>query len=182
MGVQISWNTYVWGYSPDAIRSVNGLSVSTSVDVERNEEKDGQSATQTVALALATLSFSYDAVASAGVNPRSEYEYISSCIGIHAPLYMNGKRFVCKEMMLKSVDASDWILDAKGRAISVKISLKFEEYAEEASGLKKQKTVKASALRPGIKKNVGATSALSVGPTATKKMKLAPKNSQMARW
>lgn len=182
MATQITWHSLRWGYDAGCIRSVEDLSTSRAVNVERNQDKEGEPATQTVALDLATISFSYTVAAAAGGNPRKEYETVNECIGVHAPLYLNGSKFLANEMMLKSVDASDWVLDSKGRAVSVKISVKFEEYAVDASGLKLQKVNRKSALRPGVQTAPKATSALSVGATSTQKAAKATKNKQMARW
>lgn len=182
MAVQISWNGFTWGYNDGKIISVDELSTSRSVDVERNEDKEGEPATQTVALALASLSFSYVVSTSAGGSPLKEFTEMNECPGVHAPLYLNGARFIANEVMLKSCDSSDWILDGSGRAVSVKISLKFEEYAEDASGLKMSKVEKNSQLRPGVQTDASATSALSVGASSSQKAAMASSNPQMQGW
>lgn len=182
MATQITWHTFRWGYDASCIRSVEDLSTSRAVNVERNQDKEGEPATQTVALELATIAFSYTVSAAAGGDPRKEYEAINECPGVHAPLYLNGAKFLANEMMLKSVDASDWVLDAMGRASSVRISVKFEEYAVDASGLKLQQVAKKSALRPGVRSKPKATSALGVGATAAQKAARVKANLQMAGW
>lgn len=182
MGVQISWNGMKWGYDAKCIRSVEDLTADRGISVERNEDKEGQPATQTVALDLATVSFSYTVSKAAGGKPRQEYGSIFKALGVHAPLYLNGKRFAVKEMMLKSVSSSDWVLSAKGEPLSVKIAVTFEEYATDKSGLKKDKITRASALRPGVKKAAKTTSALRVGASSSAKAKKAPKNKQMKKW
>ena len=182
MAVQITWHTFKWGYDTGCIRTVEDLSTGRGINVERNQDKEGEPASQTVALELATLSFSYTVSAAAGGNPRKEYEAINECPGVHAPLYLNGSKFLCGEMMLKSVKASDWVLDAKGRAVSVRISVDFEEYAVDSSGLKLQKVERSKALRPGVQTKPKATSALSVGATSAQKAARTTANKQMARW
>lgn len=182
MAQQVTWHKFRWGYDAKCVRSVEDLSTGRSINVERNPDKEGEPASQTVALELATISFSYTVSAAAGGNPRKEYEAINECLGVHAPLYLNGSKFMASRMMLKSADASDWVLDPHGRAVSVRVSLKFEEYAEDASGLKKQKITKKSALRPGVQTKPKATSALSVGATSSQKASKAKKNKQMAGW
>ena len=74
------------------------------------------------------------------------------------------------------------MLDAKGRPTSVRISVKFEEYAVDASGLKLQKVERKSALRPGVRTQPKATSALSVGATSAQKASKAKTNKQMKGW
>ena len=182
MATQISWHTFSWGYSAGCIRSIDDLSTSRSIDVERNEDKEGEPATQSVALSLADLSFSYTVATAAGGNPRSEFAAINNCLGVHAPLYLNGSRFPVNELLLKSVDASDWVLDGSGRAVSVNISLKFEEYAVDASGLKVSSIEKNSALRPGVQTAPRVSSALSVGASPAQKASRISANAQMARW
>ncbi len=182
MAIQITWHSFKWGFDTGCIRSVEDLSTSRSINVERNQDKEGEPATQTVALELASLSFSYTVSAAAGGSPRKEFEAINDCPGVHAPLYLNGSKFIANEMMLKSEDASDWVLDAKGRPTSVRISVKFEEYAVDASGLKLQKVERKSALRPGVRTQPKATSALSVGATSAQKASKAKTNKQMKGW
>lgn len=182
MATQISWHKFAWGYNGRRICSVDDLKTNRSVDVERNEDKEGQPATQTVAMALASVSFSYNVASGAGGNPYKEWQEIKDCIGVHAPLFLNGKRFPVKELMLKSVDASDWVLDGKGRAVSVNISLQFEEYAVDASGLKLSKITKNSALKPGLQTAPPAASALNVGATSAQKASRTAKNPQMSGW
>ncbi len=182
MATQIAWHEFEWGYDAAHVRSVEGLSTGRGVSVDRNADKEGEPATQTVALDLVTLSFSYTLMLAAGCSPRAEYEAINECLGVHAPLYLNGSRLLANEMMLKSVDASDWLLDGNGRPVSVKVSVKFEEYAEDASGLKLNKVERAGALRPGVQLQPERQSALDVGATASQKASRSPANEQMRGW
>ena len=85
------------------------------------------------------------------------------------------------ELLLVSVDASNWVLDSNGEAIQVKISLSFEEYSEDAAGLKNS-TGSAISLTPGVQSYDAAASAASIGASSESTAKYLPKNSQMAGW
>lgn len=181
MATQAKWHKFSWGYSASRIISVESLSTGHSISVERNEDKEGEPATQSVALELVTLSFEYTLTAAAGCNPRREYEQMNECLGVHAPFYLSGSPYLANEMMLKSVNASDYCLDAKGRVVRVKVSVEFEEYAEDASGLKMNK-VNRDALRPGVRGGNTRTSALDIGCTSAQKSKRIKGNPQMKGW
>lgn len=180
MAVQAAWHTLSWGYSPARVISVESFSTGRSVSVERNADKEGEPATQTVAFDLQTLSFSYTLNATAGCSPYSEYNDARACLGIHAPFYLGGKRFPADEMLLKSVNTKDWVFGARGEAISVTVDVEFEEYAEDASGLKTEKG-NATSLRPGMS-SPAPSSALNVGPTQAQRLSMLSSNDQMRRW
>ena len=177
MATQAEWNGFRWGVEPGCVRPITDISSERSVSVERNEDKEGEPATQTVALDLMTIELSYTAaVGATGRDPRDEYGEWWRSVGTFAPFYLNGRPFMADLFMLKSANFSDLTADADGNVLKLTIQLEFEEYAEDASGLKTQDT--AFQLSPGIYEQT-ATSAVDVGPTDAQKAGKMPANPGM---
>lgn len=171
------WSGMVWEVAPGKVRPFSSISGNRSVKVERNEDKEGEPATQTVALELMTLSVEYQEVLTAtGHDPRDRYGAWWRLVGTYAPFYLNGRRFMADLFMLKSANFSDLEVDASGNALSLTIQLEFEEYSEDASGLKTQET--AYSLSPGIYEQTAA-SAVDVGPSDAQKSGMMPANPGM---
>ena len=175
--VQAEWNGISWEVSPSRVTGISSLSTSRSVSVERNEDKEGEPATQTVAYDLQTLDIEYPVAKSAGEDPRSAYGRWWGLLGVYAPFYLNGRQFLACDMMLKSVSLSDVSLSSDGDILTDKIKLSFEEYAEDASGLKLDKLEGAS-VRPGISTQ-SVTSAVGVGPSDSQRQGKMPSNPGM---
>lgn len=178
MATQAEWNGFRWGVEPGCVRPIKDISANRSVSVERNEDKEGEPATQTVALDLMTIDLSYSAVLSAtGRDPRDEYGEWWRNVGVFAPFYLNGRKFLGDLFLLKSAAPSDVILGPDGRWLSATITLAFEEYAEDESGLKLEKR-EVSGLRAGFAGQAAET-ALSVGPTDAQRAGKMPSNPGM---
>lgn len=172
------WNGFVWEVGPGCVRPITSLESSRSVSVERNEDKEGEPATQTVALDLMTIDLTYEAVLSAtGRDPRDEYGEWWRNVGVYAPFYLGGRKYLGDLFLLKSASPSDVVLDSQGRWLKATIKLGFEEYAEDASGLKTEKTV-ISGLTPGIYQQT-ASSAVDVGPSDAQRQGKMPENTGM---
>ena len=178
MAVQAEWNGFRWMVQPGAVRPISDISATRSVSVERNEDKEGEPATQTVALDLMTIDLSYTAAVSAtGRDPRDEYGEWWRNVGVFAPFYLNGAKYLGDLFLLKSADPSEIVLGPDGRWLSATITLAFEEYAEDESGLKIDKR-EVSGLRPGLTTQTVAT-AVSVGPTDAQRAGKMPTNPGM---
>ena len=163
MGVQAQWSTMRWEVSADRVKTIGELSASRSVTVERNDDKEGEPATQTVALDLMTVSLSYDVHRSAiGGDPRSEYGAWWRLVGTHAPFFLGGRKFMADSFLLKDAKASNVVCGSTGQVMSLTIDLEFEEYAEDASGLKAERGREIS-LTPGVYTWQEPTSAVSLG-------------------
>lgn len=178
MSVQAEWNGFVWEIRPGCARPITSLDSSRSVSVERNEDKEGEPATQTVALDLMTIDLTYDAVrAATGRDPRDEYGEWWRNVGVYAPFYLNGRKYMGDLFLLKSAKPSDVVLDSEGAWLKATISLSFEEYAEDASGLKLESR-EIGGLSPGIYEQT-VTSAVSVGPSEAQRAGKMPTNPGM---
>lgn len=178
MAIQAEWNGFQWKVEPGCVRPIASIGGSRSVSVERNEDKEGEPATQTVAIDPMTFDVTYTAALGAtGTDPRWEYGYFRDRVGQYAPFYLNGRKYLGDLFLLKSADASDQQLAADGTWLSCTVSLSFEEYSEDASGLKSEKTVIAG-LTPGVMEQTAA-SAVSVGPSDAQKAGKMPANPGM---
>lgn len=178
MAVQAEWNGFRWMVQPGAVRPISDISATRSVSVERNEDKEGEPATQTVALDLMTIDVSYTCARGAtGSDPRAEYGFFRDNVGVYAPFYLNGRKFMGDLFLLKSASPSNVMLKPDGQWLSCDIKLSFEEYAEDASGLKTEKTV-IGGLTPGVMEQT-STSAVSVGPSDAQKAGKMPANPGM---
>lgn len=163
MGVQAQWSTMRWEVSPERVKTLGELSASRSVTVERNDDKEGEPATQTVALDLMTVSLSYDVYRSAlGSDPRREYGKWWELVGTHAPFFLGGQKFMADSLLLLDAKASNIVCNSTGHVLSLTIDLEFEEYAEDASGLKTEKGREIS-LTPGVYTWQQPSSAASMG-------------------
>lgn len=178
MATQAEWNGFTWCVRPGCVRPITSLGSSRSVSVERNEDKEGEPATQTVALDLMTIDVEYTAsLAATGRDPRDEYGEWWRNVGTYAPFYLNGRKYLGDLFMLRSASPSDVVLASDGSWLSATISLAFEEYAEDASGLKLEKR-EIGGLNPGIATQTAA-SAVSVGPTEAQRQGRMPENPGM---
>ena len=178
MAAQAEWNGFVWEIGPGCVRPITDLSSNRSVSVERNEDKEGEPATQTVALDLMTIDLSYTAaIGATGRDPRDEYGEWWRSVGTYAPFYLNGRRYLGDLFLLKSAAPSGILLAPDGSWLSATISLSFEEYAEDESGLKLDKRTIAG-LTAG-RTDQTASSALSVGPSEAQRAGRMPANPGM---
>lgn len=176
MAVQAEWNGFVWGVT-GSVRPITSFSPSRSVKVERNDEKEGEPATQAVSLDLMTIDLTYEAVLFAtGRDPRDEYGEWWRKVGQYAPFYIGGRKFLGDLFLLMSAKPTDVVMDNSGRWLKATIELSFEEYAEEASGLKTEQT--AYSLSPGIFEQTAA-SAVDVGPSDAQRAGKMPVNKWM---
>lgn len=178
MATQAEWNGFTWGVSPGCVRPISSIDGKRSVSVERNQDKEGEPATQTVALDLMAFTVTYTAALSAtGRDPRDEYGEWWRYVGTYAPFYLNGRKYLGDLFMLKDAEASDLLLGPDGRWLSATISLSFEEYAEDESGLKLEKR-EIAGLTPGVMTQTVAT-AVSVGPSDAQRQGKMPTNPGM---
>ena len=151
MAVQAQWHTMTWKMDSSEVRQLESFSTSRELDVEKNEDSEGQPPTQDVRLKLRPLDFSYTVSPVAGIDPKEEYEKWDAIIaeGIHAPFYLEGSQFGDCDFLLNKIALEAVKINPEGKITEGKISLTFEEYAEEESGKKADKG-KSTKLTPGI--------------------------------
>lgn len=178
MATQAEWNGFRWGAESGCVRPIASIDGNRSVSVERNEDKEGEPATQTVALDLMSFTVTYTAaLAATGRDPRDEYGEWWGNVGVYAPFFLNGRQYLGDLFLLTDAKASDVSLSPDGSWLSASIELSFEEYAEDASGLKADKR-EISGLTPGVMSQT-ATTAVDVGPSSQQKQGRMPSNPGM---
>ena len=178
MATQAEWNGFRWGTEPGCVRPIASIDGNRSVSVERNEDKEGEPATQTVALDLMAFTVTYTAALTAtGRDPRDEYGEWWGNVGVYAPFFLNGRQYLGDLFLLTDAKASDVSLSQDGSWLSASIELSFEEYAEDASGLKADKR-EISGLTSGVMSQTAAT-AVDVGPSSQQKQGRMPSNPGM---
>ena len=178
MAVQAEWNGFTWSVEPGCVRPITSIDGARSVSVERNEDKEGEPATQTFALELMAFTVTYDAVVTAtGRDPRDEYGEWWRNVGTYAPFYLGGRKYLGDLFLLMDAKASDLVLANDGSWLKATITLSFEEYAEDESGLKLEKR-EISGLTPGIYQQT-ASSAVDVGPSDAQRQGRMPANPGM---
>lgn len=130
MGYIATWGPKGFTVSPNKIVPFEGLSTSVSLKEDSENDTSGTSPTNTKGLDLQSVSFSTTYFRGAGVDPRAQWEEWCSLVGAVYPLYIGGERFGPSKLKLKSVSLSDTQTDNNGSFLYVKVSLSFEEYAE----------------------------------------------------
>ena len=133
MAVQAQWHDHIWWVSTESLRSLGELSTTRELNIETTEASDDKPKTQAVNMKLDTLNISYDVSRVGGVDPQTEYDrwYTIIGLGVHAPLYINGRQWLGQEYMLKKVSYSCASFSGSGQMISATIDLEFQEYIED---------------------------------------------------
>lgn len=175
MPVQAQWHDMTWELSPDRVRTMRSMSTSRSLDVEKTEDSEGQPPSQTVKVNLQTLNVDYTASIAQGIPPRAEYGNWWNRLGqaIHAPFYLGGEQYLGCEFLLKEISFDPQVIDANGQVLVGDISLTFEEWAEEESGLK-QDYRNETTVTPGVQDYYGSevSSALEIGASYADKVRM----------
>lgn len=141
--------TALWGpkgfiISPTKIVPLLNLSTTFAVKSDTGNSAGGSATTNKRGRELQPVSLSTVYVRAAGVDPRGQIAEWEKLVGKSYPLYIEGKRFGPNKLMLKSVDASDILLNNEGKMLKVAIALKFEEYADgKATSTTRSSTVKS---------------------------------------
>ena len=154
--IQAQWHDMTWEMSMERVRALTSLSTSIGLDIEKNDDSEGAPPTQVVRRKLQTLDIEYTVNAATGVDPRSEYGawWNRVTAGIHAPFYLGGQQFCACDYLLTEASFAPPIINADGRVVEASISVKFEEYSEDPSGLKADKGQTVN-LTPGIQDYYG---------------------------
>lgn len=146
--------TAMWGskgfiVSPSKIVPLMGLSTAFAVKAENGNDAKSSSTTNIKGRELQSVSLSTLYVRGAGVDPRGQIAEWEALVGKAYPLYIEGKRFGPKKLMLKSVNVSDVLLTNTGKFLQVSIALEFEEYTNASNTTTTPKTsssLKSSAM------------------------------------
>lgn len=156
MATQAEWNGVKFEVWPSFVRPIESLDTSLGIEFERNEDTEGQPATQITRRKLQTISLTYKSILGLWVDPKLDLDCWNWHIvnGFYAPFYLNGQDLYGRNFIITKADMSSSYIDPQGRILYADFSLEFEEYAEEARGLKVDKGF-AMTVTPGI--GTGAT-------------------------
>lgn len=118
---QVSWNK---------VYTIDGLTWGGSIDTEVQEHQGGKPSTYIKGLGLDTLSFDIPLRADLGHNVRAEIEWWQKIRDSKTPdIFMLGsKPLGSNKWLVKSVNASDIVLDGAGRMIKATLKIEIEEY------------------------------------------------------
>lgn len=130
MAVIAKWRTKQWEVTPKKVLTLTGLSTSYELKAETNTDLEDSPATNERGRKLVPLSFTTELNAALGVNVEAEIKEWEQLVGKSDYFYLSGKKFGPK-YQLKRIELSDVLLDDFGRMHRAKLSMSFEEIAEE---------------------------------------------------
>lgn len=153
--------TALWGskgflVSPSKVVPLNNLTTSFSIKEDKGNDTNDSSSTNKKGLELQTVSLSTVYVRGAGVDPRGQISEWKNLVGKSYPLYIGGKRFGPKNLMLKSVNVSEVLLSNTGKFLKCAITLSFEE-SKKKSTIKKTTKIEGDSLAKTVYEALDAT-------------------------
>lgn len=144
MSYMARWGPKGFLVSPTKIVTLDDLNTSVSLKSDSENDTSGTSPTNTRGLLLQPVSFSVTYIRAAGTNPRAQLDEWNNLVGQSNPLYIGGKRFGPNSLLLKQVDASDFVFSPNGEILSVTISISLEEESEGKTSKLTESTAKKS--------------------------------------
>lgn len=146
MSNMAQWGSQVFLLSPTKIMLMENLSTSVELKSDSENDTSGTSPTNTRGLVAQPISFSATYTRAAGVDPRTKLEEWQSLVGKSNPLYIGGKIFGPASLILKKVDASNFVFSPKGDFLSVTVNLSFVEHSDgqTSKAAKTTKTTKST--------------------------------------
>lgn len=148
MSNMAQWGSKKFLLSPTKIILMENFSTSMELKADSENDTSGTSPTNTRGLVARPVSFSVTYTRAAGADPRAQLEEWESLIGQSNPLFIGGKRFGPQSLMLKKVDASNFVFSPKGDFLSVTVNLSLLENAGEktSSATKSGTTTKTASV------------------------------------
>ena len=145
MSNMAQWGSKKFLLSPTKIILMENFSTSMELKADSENDTSGTSPTNTRGLVARPVSFSVTYTRAAGADPRAQLEEWERLIGQSNPLFIGGKRFGPQSLMLKKVDASNFVFSPKGDFLSVTVNLSLLENAgEKTSSASKSGTTAAA--------------------------------------
>jgi hypothetical protein len=124
--IQASWHKRKFKIDKKHILTLEELSSSWGIITDTVETKHDEKI-KVKGRSLQTVSFVANVNLATGIKPEAEMNAWVKLVGTSAPLYIGGRRFGPKYLMLKQCDGGDYILDNFGRIVSVALTLSFVE-------------------------------------------------------
>lgn len=129
MANMAQWGSKKFFLSPTIIMLLENFSTSVELKADSENDTSGTSPTNTRGLVARPVSFSVTYTRAAGTDPRAQLEEWESLVGQSNPFYIGGKLFGPQSLMLKKVDASNFVFSPKGDFLSVTVNLSMIENA-----------------------------------------------------
>lgn len=135
---------------------------SSAFDTENQELLGKKPSTVGKGSGLDSMSFVIVLMATLGVNPRKELEQWQELLsaGVAYPFILGKKPFGKNKWLLKGADASDYMIDSEGLILSLKLSLKFEEYVRAGKSESAKAQTNATTTTTKAEKKKQATDAI----------------------
>ena len=135
MPIMAKWGKKKWEVSPKKILALESLETSFALMADTGDAGDaeGRPPARRRRLELQPLSFGMLLSDAAGVRVRDELNSWKYSVGKSAPLYLGGRRFGPRKLMLTGAGVSDAVIDNFGRLRQAYLSLSFVEDAPEAA-------------------------------------------------
>lgn len=128
--VQAEWNNQKWEISGDKVRPVISLDIETGARTETDSEKD---ATVFIGRELELVSLVFKTSTMTGGDPAKERKQYDELVGKSAPLYIGTEQIGENDMLLKSADFSNVIMNSDGVILAAEVRLDFIENADPLS-------------------------------------------------
>ena len=166
MAVTAKGQSKRWEISAWKIAAISNLATSYSLISDSGEDAEGQPPILRRGLEPQHVSFDTFLSDAAGVSVKLEIQSWRRLIGQSAPLYIGGRRFGPRKLMLADVSISDTLIDDFGRIRQASLSFSFTEDAPEDA--------KSKQGNMGGGQTAPAESALQVGAPSDDKADLKP--------
>lgn len=140
MAYMAQWGPKKFALSPTKIIILEDLSTSVELKSDSESDTSGTATTNTRGLVLRPVAFSVTYAKAAGTDPQAQLTEWEGLVGKSHPLYFGDKKFGNSSLILKKVDASNFVLSPKGEILSVTVGISMTEDA----GSKTSKTTKTS--------------------------------------
>ena len=169
MGYMAQWGPKKFLLSPTKIMLMENFSTSVELKADSENDTSGTSPTNTRGLVAQPVSFSVTYTRAAGADPRAQLEEWESLVGQSNPFYIGGKLFGPKSLMLKKVDASNFVFSPKGDFLSVTVNLSLLENSggKTSSAAKSGTTASANKTASVYAETVAKRKAMSATASAS---------------
>ena len=171
MSYMARWGSKGFLVSPTKIVALEDLKTSITLKSDSENDTSGTSPTNTRGLLLQPVSFSVTYIRAAGTDPRAQLEEWQSLVGQSNPLYIGNKRFGPNSLILKQVDAADFVFSPKGDILSVTVNISLEEESEGKTSKLTESTAKKSGASASVSTSSSASRAASTYAATVAKRK-----------
>jgi uncharacterized protein len=128
--VQAEWNGQKWEISKEKVRPVSSLEIENTARTKTDSEND---VTVFVGRGLELANLTFKTSTMTGGDPAAERAALDKLVGTAAPLYVGEEQIGENDMLLRSAEISNAVLNGEGAIIAAEITLDFVEKANPGS-------------------------------------------------